>query len=299
MTQQQIGQFAKQASRIPFSEGLHWVATKGDQAIHVVGTMHNGDQRLNRVMRSVAPYVRKADVVFVETHGREAEKESKNIFQAGSPIFLPRPPYLDQLLKPALWKQVEIRSTFMQEGGEHINRVQPIFLAIAMFPSDCNPNGWQSKKRGFDEKIERLAHRKRIPVMAFETFETGMQAVTSIPLRDQVKMLELEMRSTTRSGNTAITVRNAYFEEKLTLGMLIADQYSYQNAPVSRQEAKRLNQVFLTYLLDRRNKNWLPILLKRKEQTIFVAVGAAHLPGKNGLLNMLKSRGFKLRNLPL
>lgn len=48
-------------------------------------------------------------------------------------------------------------------------------------------------------------------------------------------------------------------------------------------------------LLIDRNANWvkqLPQLMK--EQSSFVAVGAAHLPGDNGVLNLLKKAGYKV-----
>ena len=48
-------------------------------------------------------------------------------------------------------------------------------------------------------------------------------------------------------------------------------------------------------LLDDRNNHWvqeLPALMQ--EQPLFVAVGALHLVGKNGLVNQLRARGFTL-----
>ena len=53
-------------------------------------------------------------------------------------------------------------------------------------------------------------------------------------------------------------------------------------------------------LLDNRNKNWmkqLPDLFKNNNT--FVAVGAMHLAGKNGLVNLLRQQGFKVTPLSL
>ena len=35
-----------------------------------------------------------------------------------------------------------------------------------------------------------------------------------------------------------------------------------------------------------------------RQERFVVAVGAAHLPGKNGLLNLLKAKGFSLARAP-
>jgi len=51
-------------------------------------------------------------------------------------------------------------------------------------------------------------------------------------------------------------------------------------------------------LLDDRNKNWLaqlPSLMK--EQQTFIAVGALHLSGENGLIHLLRDAGYTLTPL--
>ena len=59
----------------------------------------------------------------------------------------------------------------------------------------------------------------------------------------------------------------------------------------SEQEAK--------VMLDDRNKKWfeqLPSMMK--EQQTFVAVGALHLSGKNGLINLFRNAGYTVTPLP-
>ena len=51
-------------------------------------------------------------------------------------------------------------------------------------------------------------------------------------------------------------------------------------------------------LLDNRNKNWVAQLNKiMKTKGVFVAVGAGHLPGKAGVIALLKEEGYTLRPL--
>lgn len=48
-------------------------------------------------------------------------------------------------------------------------------------------------------------------------------------------------------------------------------------------------------MLDERNKKWIPEIAKfSKENSVFYAVGAGHLGGKNGVLNLLKKAGYKV-----
>ena len=52
-------------------------------------------------------------------------------------------------------------------------------------------------------------------------------------------------------------------------------------------------------LLRQRNMNWLPQieLMLRDSDTEFVLIGAAHLVGSDGLLDLLRARGYQVRQL--
>ena len=49
-------------------------------------------------------------------------------------------------------------------------------------------------------------------------------------------------------------------------------------------------------LLYQRNKNWIsPLEKMMKKESLFIAVGAAHLPGPEGVINLLRKKGYKVR----
>ena len=46
-------------------------------------------------------------------------------------------------------------------------------------------------------------------------------------------------------------------------------------------------------LLTNRNNNWIPVIEKQiKIGSTFIAVGAMHLPGETGILNLLKQKAY-------
>ena len=60
---------------------------------------------------------------------------------------------------------------------------------------------------------------------------------------------------------------------------------------LSKLPTKELNEK----LLDERNINWVPVVLGHlKKEICFMAVGAAHLGGENGLLNLFRNQGFEI-----
>jgi uncharacterized protein YbaP (TraB family) len=52
---------------------------------------------------------------------------------------------------------------------------------------------------------------------------------------------------------------------------------------------------FIELFLNIRNRNWIPVIESMiREKSAFVAVGAAHLPGEEGVINLLKKQGYVL-----
>lgn len=49
-------------------------------------------------------------------------------------------------------------------------------------------------------------------------------------------------------------------------------------------------------LLDNRNISWIPVIEAQiSKESTFIAVGAAHLAGENGVINLLKKQGYNLK----
>lgn len=61
-----------------------------------------------------------------------------------------------------------------------------------------------------------------------------------------------------------------------------------------------LENTSATKLLDDRNKKWMPSIMQAiQQQSSFFAIGAAHLAGRLGLINLLRKKGYTLTPLPL
>ena len=51
-------------------------------------------------------------------------------------------------------------------------------------------------------------------------------------------------------------------------------------------------------MLDNRNSNWIKIMpAMMKKESVFFAVGAAHLPGKMGVIELLRKAGYNVQSV--
>lgn len=64
---------------------------------------------------------------------------------------------------------------------------------------------------------------------------------------------------------------------------------------------KSMRDEELKVLLTDRNENWMPIINKhiQKGKSLFIAVGAGHLPGELGILNLLKEKGYTIKPIKI
>jgi uncharacterized protein YbaP (TraB family) len=55
---------------------------------------------------------------------------------------------------------------------------------------------------------------------------------------------------------------------------------------------------YLYFLLEKRNRTWVPQLTEAmKTKRLFIGVGAGHLPGETGVIELLKKEGFRVTKL--
>ncbi|HWF84801.1 MAG TPA: TraB/GumN family protein, partial [Vicinamibacterales bacterium] len=82
----------------------------------------------------------------------------------------------------------------------------------------------------------------------------------------------------------------------------LADAWKVGNAPMVEQivlKDLKSDPVMYQRMLVDRNRNWLPKLdaLFSRAGHAFVVVGAAHLVGPDGLLQMLKAKGYTVEQM--
>ncbi|WP_264210481.1 TraB/GumN family protein [Leisingera thetidis] len=287
----------REMAATPFSRGNHWVATKGSRTIHVVGTMHGGDARMAKVMRTLRPVLLSAQAIYLETPQEEMESLDSMPPALARNFLLPKGQELRHLLARDAWQRFELTARVTGANLETVNRMQPWAISMFLVQSGCRPYGF-GLRRGLDDRIADFASRRRIPLGALETPEQALTAIASLPLRDQARMLELELELVQSGKPEDATPVEAYFDQSVWTAFVLAPWISAQYSSFSGAETARLWQQYNLRLLDRRNKRWMKVILAARQERIVIAVGAAHLPGRNGVLNLLQAKGFSLTRAP-
>ncbi len=123
-------------------------------------------------------------------------------------------------------------------------------------------------------------------VVALESMEEQMDLLfNTTPVEEQTEQLVDYLKNEEESFELIETLFNCYVSEDLACLQQIGEDMA---AEVPAMAA----------FLDVRNVNWMekiPALIKDKPS--FIAVGALHLPGKMGLIELLRSEGYRVEPL--
>jgi len=93
-----------------------------------------------------------------------------------------------------------------------------------------------------------------------------------------------------------VSMAKDYSKERTEYQKMLA-AYKKQNVQALHDiiEASRVTEKDMDAFLDERNKKWIERMEERMEQKpVFFAVGAGHLLGENGIINLLRNSGYKV-----
>lgn len=133
----------------------------------------------------------------------------------------------------------------------------------------------------YETEFMKVAKSQNEEVIGLETIADQMQVFEKIPYEEQLKTL-VEM------AENGMEESRKSFEE-------MTKYYNAENLEglVKIMGEQGLEADFQESLVDQRNRNWIPLITKiTKESPAFIGVGALHLPGEQGVINLLRKEGF-------
>jgi uncharacterized protein len=155
------------------------------------------------------------------------------------------------------------------------------FFAMAMLYPKMLPCKTMS---GVEQELMKLAKENKKEIQGLETMAFQAAVFDSIPYAQQAKELLKTIDSLDAYKKYFDTMVRVYKKQELK---------EIQNLFTKSEFGMAENQ---DILLDKRNKNWVKQLKEiMKKESIFIAVGAGHLVGEMGLIELLRKEGYTVR----
>jgi len=163
------------------------------------------------------------------------------------------------------------KSTFKK-----INKIKPLLGSSLII------NELAGKTKAYEKELNRLAKKNDMSVEGLETMEFQMSLINDISIEDQIKMMT-EDEMTGNPMDVYNEMLKAYKEQDLDKLKSLMDA---DDSMASIEDD----------FLKNRNKDWIPKIEKlAKQSSVFIAVGAGHLPGEDGVLQLLIEKGYTIK----
>jgi uncharacterized protein YbaP (TraB family) len=259
-----------------------WKAEGKRCSVYLLGSIHvlkAGDYPLPAPIESAFS---NAPVVVFETDIGAMEKPDAQM-QIMSKAMLPEGQSLQEQLSPALYTRF---TNQLQEAGLPalmVERFKPAIAALTLEVMELQKLGYDPEY-GLDKHFYALAEKAGKQVVPLETIEFQIRLLTDLSKEEG----EMVMKSTLDDLDTT---------KKDVQDLLKAWQTGDANGleKMLNEAAHDAPAVFKRLVSDR-NQRWVPKIEEwlQGDKNVIVIVGAGHLVGKDGVVELLRKKGSKV-----
>lgn len=287
------------AQAMPYGEGLTWkVEKEGLQPSYLFGTIHMSDPRLLGMRPEVSKVFDASTTLALEiTEILDPKKLAGSAFATMQYTTYTDGSSLDKKLKPE--DKEAISSVVREKLGlpwSVASKMKPWALMGALGLPTCEMARKRAKKPVVDTQLGQMAKEQGKNIVALETMLGQLEAMDSLPEEVALKGLVQSASLGTRLDDLFETMIQLYLEEKTALIWSLMRRVAVEGFVPARENAEYA--AFQREIVDRRNVTMTQEAEKLlKQGNAFIAVGALHLPGQHGMLNILAQKGYQISRL--
>lgn len=254
---------------------LYRIEGNGIEASYLFGTMHLVPQKDFKIEDKVKEAFQSADIIALEI-----DMDDPNMpLQMMQNMAMKEGMTLDKLLSEEDYKKLdEELKRLAGVGVAQFNTMKPFFIATLLISDFVG-----EQPASFEGTFVEMATAEEKEIVGLETVEEQMTIFDKIPYKDQAEDISEMINDNAEMENLFAKMVELYKKEDAEgLYKVFAEYYEEDE-----------DDTELELMLDDRNENWIPRMGElAKEQSVFFGVGAGHLGGEKGVLNLLTKAGY-------
>lgn len=262
---------------------LLWEISRDDMPTrsYLFGTMHLINKDYFIFPKKLQKKVKNADALILELgEVPEAEDLMKYIMLPSGTLFdLFTAEQTDSILH---WAKIKfnIDSEVFRAGFSKLKPFAIVQMAIQL--------QFAGNNESYEISFHKLAKDQNIEIIGLETVEEQMELLDGLSDDEQVEMLMEIVREGDQTNKHTKELQELFVTQNVDSMFL----FITQDKSVLSKEQNRF--------IDSRNKKWIPkIIAHITHNNTFIAVGAGHLGGENGIIRLLESEGYTLTPIKL
>lgn len=277
------------ADKVDNGKSIFWKIEKpGIETSYLLGTMHVTDPRVLAMPKGAAEAKGSAKVVVVESDEILDEKQAMGRLLAKPQLtMMTDGKSITDYLSPEDQKTLEAGLKTRGIPLSAVSRMQPWMLSSFMALPACE----LARKGGgadfLDKKLAEDTVREGKPVKGLETMQEQLEAIASIPTAFHIKSLIEMVRLGDRMDDVTTTMTDLYLSGEIGMMMPMLKRVAPDSS--EGEGYAEFEERVVTDRNHRMAERSLPILA---EGGAFIAVGALHLVGEEGLVTLFRKAGY-------
>lgn len=292
---QKLAGIEAEAAKTPNGDGRLYRIEKGNLApSYLFGTMHLSDPRVLALPAAAGTAFAASTRLVIETTDILDQKSATGALLARPDLtMLPAGKTLGDFLKPDEKRRVEAGLAAHGIPFDAVKTLQPWFSGMSLVIPACEAARKAGGRSVLDIDLASRAKAAGKDVLGLESAVEQLQAMASLPMRLQIENLLATLDLESRMPDVMETMVDLYTAGRIAM---ITPMIAAMDGPEAGGAADYAE--FEKRIVTDRNETMAerlePILARGGD---FVAVGALHLPGKDGLVERLRAKGYAVSRL--
>lgn len=280
-----VGEAAAQVN----GDGLLWkIEKKGVRASYLFGTFHATDGRLMAVLERAAPQIRASRALATELGEMTKLAKTLAVAQVALKAMNAQTDTLKLIKDEARRRKIEELLRERRLSRADAGKMEPWLLVTLFALPVCEM--LKADRNVVDDRVVEIAAAKRIPIHALESVEEQLASLAAIKPDFVVRYLESLADRPSLIDDAFETMVRLYVESRVTAALP-----ALRHATKMSAEDVEINRQIIAALMGKRNAT----MLERSRALLakggaFVAVGALHLSGPDGLVELYRKDGYKV-----
>ncbi|MEX1191060.1 MAG: TraB/GumN family protein [Brumimicrobium sp.] len=275
--------FSQDTTAIERSSSLLWEVSgkKVKSPSYIFGTMHLIPREQFLFPESLQEKVRNADLLVMEIGGLSEQMKGMQLMMLEEGELFD---YFTEEQADSIFDYSEEHLDYSEEQLRTMFGKMKPFVLIQLMTKEA----FGENPASYEMSLEKIAKENEIQIEGLETIEEQMSLFDNLSNEEQVEMVMSSLRSVESSQEETEMLIEVYLSQD------IDSLHKYM------LESDMDFTTFEDNFLNKRNQKWIPKIKKMiKKNKAFIAVGAGHLGGENGVIQLLINEGYTLKPVDL
>lgn len=292
------------AADVPYHQGILWRATRGDAQITLVGTLHVDDPRHQKMLKKLEGVIDSAAALYVESG--PVQEAQMNLAMLSDPTLSQideGAPKWSERMTESEWNALSSAMESRGSSPENTATMSVTMLALSLSNPPCQSNGVSHNLGSLDQLLIDEAQSSSLPIQGLEPWETVPTVFESLTPEQELDLVRFLLSGEDRAADVVTTQVESYFTGDVWRVWDILRIDAYNTSGLSRDEVDEQYDLVRSLMVDKRNHQWMTPLTEGAETAategkgVLAAFGARHLPGEEGVLQLLAQDGWTIERL--